>query len=164
MQIDEATTQQILEIGQMEAALTREMAALAPTAVRPAPPNIELIEQNIRSATSTIFVASDDGMAIGFAIVSEAEITADPSFVPHQLGLLQELWVAPSHRREHVGRALLNASLSWATQRHLDFLQLNVLQANEAARAFYRAVGFSTTQLTMSHPLTDNASQFDGNR
>ncbi|MFD1432640.1 GNAT family N-acetyltransferase [Lacticaseibacillus yichunensis] len=164
MQINEATTQQIPEIGQMEVALTREMAALAPTTVRLAPPNIELIEQRIRSATNTIFVASDDGTAIGFAIVSEAEITADPSFVPHHLALLQELWVAPSHRREHVGRALLNASLAWAKQRQLDFLQLNVLAANEAARDFYQAVGFSTTQLTMNYPLTDNASQFDGNR
>jgi N-acetylglutamate synthase len=57
-------------------------------------------------------------------------------------GYLQHLAVAPTHRRRGVGRALAQRCVEALSQRDLDKCHLMVLPQNEAARAFWRRLGW----------------------
>ena len=52
------------------------------------------------------------------------------------------MFVAESHRRRGVGKALLEAAIEWARPRGLHKLTLEVFPHNDAAIALYRRLGF----------------------
>jgi GNAT superfamily N-acetyltransferase len=54
-------------------------------------------------------------------------------------------WVAPSHRRRGVGRALLQAVLTWGRNHGFKRLRLWAPSANTAAHALYFQAGFVET-------------------
>ena len=60
-------------------------------------------------------------------------------------GRIGGLWVDPSRRRQGVGRALLQAVVSWARQRRLKRLALWTPAANAGAINLYRGAGFVDT-------------------
>ena len=65
-------------------------------------------------------------------------------------------WVAPSHRRRGVGKALLDAVISWARGHGLRRVRLWAPAACAAALALYRRVGFIDTG--HRRPLPTNAA------
>ncbi|MDO6477926.1 GNAT family N-acetyltransferase [Alteromonas sp. 1_MG-2023] len=58
---------------------------------------------------------------------------------------IYQMWVATESRGLGVGRLLLRALISWATELRLKSLYLTVNSDNTAAIAFYKSVGFSIT-------------------
>ena len=72
-------------------------------------------------AGSTVQVAEQDGIPVGYAAVHD--------------GWLDQMYVAPAHHRRGIGRALL----AWA--RRSGDLRLYVFAHNAQAIAFYRAHG-----------------------
>lgn len=54
-------------------------------------------------------------------------------------------WVAASHRRQGVGRALVHAVFSWARENGFKRLRLWAPSENAAALALYRQAGFKDT-------------------
>lgn len=50
--------------------------------------------------------------------------------------------VAPSARRQGVGRALFHAIEAWAREGDAEFIGLNMSPLNEGARTFYAALGY----------------------
>ena len=56
------------------------------------------------------------------------------------------MWVAPSHRRRGVGRALLHAALSWAREQGFKRVGLWAPAASPAALSLYRQAGFKETE------------------
>lgn len=54
-------------------------------------------------------------------------------------------WVAPSHRRQGVGKALLQAVLSWAGENGFTRMRLWAPAASPVALALYRQAGFTDT-------------------
>ena len=63
---------------------------------------------------------------------------------------IDNLVVAPTARRQGVGRALMEAARAWTAARGLARLELNVYEFNEAAQSFYEAERFSTLSRRMS--------------
>lgn len=61
------------------------------------------------------------------------------------VGRIGGTWVAPSHRRQGVGRALLQAAVSWAHEQGFNQLRLWAPSGNAAALALYRHAGFKET-------------------
>lgn len=60
-------------------------------------------------------------------------------------GEILNLAVAPAHRRQGVGRLLLEACLDWLVARDAARVYLEVRRSNGAAIAMYGARGFETT-------------------
>jgi ribosomal protein S18 acetylase RimI-like enzyme len=65
---------------------------------------------------------------------------------------LISMWVAPTHRRTGLGRALVGAVQAWARMRGAHTLQLMVTNSNFAAIEFYKRIGFSMTGRTEPYP------------
>src|SRR5206468_12188234 len=82
---------------------------------------------------SAAFLAMDDDEACGIA----AGYFPDDGSGPY----LVSMWVAASHRRQGVGRLLVNAIFDWARSRNARSLILHVTTTNEPALKFYDSLG-----------------------
>ena len=87
----------------------------------------------------------NDGSAIGFAEVSKRNDYVNGT-AGSPVGFLEGLYVAPSHRCQGVGRALVCAASSWATAEGLSELASDSLVENVDAYAVHRALGFIETE------------------
>lgn len=83
-------------------------------------------------AGGLLAAVEDSGGVIGYAIVSAVL----------DEGSLDNLAVAPEHRRRGVADALLSAVEAQARDRALRFITLEVRAGNTAARALYQKHGF----------------------
>jgi ribosomal protein S18 acetylase RimI-like enzyme len=91
------------------------------------------------------FLAMDDGFACGIA----------GSFLGENDGTRAQLismWTAPTHRRQGVGRLLVDELAAWAHLRGTRTLQLMVTSVNEPAMRFYERLGFMRTGRTGPYP------------
>ena len=61
---------------------------------------------------------------------------------------LLSMWVAPTHRRQGVGRTLVEAIVTWARTQNLRTLLLLETSNNEGAIKFYQQLGFTLTGRT----------------
>jgi RimJ/RimL family protein N-acetyltransferase len=89
-----------------------------------------------RSPHAAVFVAeAPEGL------VARLSVARDPhpaSFHVADLGLM----VAASHRRQGIGRALLERTVEWARANGVSKLELHVFPHNEPAIALYQRFGF----------------------
>ena len=67
---------------------------------------------------------------------------------------LVSMWVDPAHRRDGLGRRLVEAVVRWARDRGSRVVNLWVTDANDPALALYLACGFRPTGDTQ--PLPSN--------
>jgi ribosomal protein S18 acetylase RimI-like enzyme len=56
---------------------------------------------------------------------------------------LLSMWVAPTHRRQGVGRTLVEAVVTWARAQNAQTLHLLVTSNNDTAIKFYQRLGFA---------------------
>ena len=87
----------------------------------------------------------NDGSAIGFVEVSKRNDYVNGT-AGSPVGFLEGLYVAPSHRRQGVGRALVCAASSWAAAQGCSELASDALVGNVNAHAVHRALGFVETE------------------
>lgn len=85
---------------------------------------------------------------LGF--VSVAERT---HFSGDREGSVGELVVAPSFRKQGVGRALMAAAEDWVRQRGLTRVSLETGSANAGARNAYTRLGYVDEQVTLTKAL-----------
>lgn len=94
-----------------------------------------------------LFVAHRGEALVGF---TEGSIRFTPEHVGRQkVGLLANHFVVPAERRTGTGRALHDALLAWFEERSCASVELQVLQGNPGARAFWESLGYEAelTQL-----------------
>jgi GNAT superfamily N-acetyltransferase len=89
----------------------------------------------VRSDRELPLVAVVDGDGVGLAWARIDEQQAD-------LARLFQVWVAPEARGLGVGRALLEAAISWARGAGARALRLGVTRMDSAAVRLYRRAGF----------------------
>ena len=86
---------------------------------------------------AAVFVAeAAEGIVVG-----RLSVGRDPHPASHHVADLG-LMVAESHRRQGVGRALLEAAVDWARSHGVSKLELHVFPHNEGAIALYDRFGF----------------------
>jgi len=99
-----------------------------------------------------LLVAVERGELLGFVMftVQTSDFTQDTT-----RGLVRNIYVAPEHRSQGVGTALLGAAEEELTDRGVEHLVLEVMADNEAARRFYRRHGYSPHRMALEKP-TEN--------
>ncbi|WP_225047712.1 GNAT family N-acetyltransferase [Lacticaseibacillus kribbianus] len=145
-----ATVEDAPAVANAYLALTREMALISPLTLRPLrEPDVAMFRDYIQDPASAVLVAVENGTLLGFALVVTASTGVEAEAVAHRFAYVPALYVAPAARRGGVGRALVDAVTAWQTAHDLEFLQLDVLGDNLAARQFYASLGFTTANLTL---------------
>lgn len=87
--------------------------------------------------TYRVYVAEVDDEIVGFATAHRWG--PPPIYEESSEVYLDELYVRPDDRREGIGTQLVNAVRNWADRVGARRIRLNVLSANEDARAFWAA-------------------------
>ena len=106
---------------------------------------IEAWRDRLARPRGATFLAEHGGAAIGMAVGNtHHDIDGDAG--------LYAMWVAPEARRAGVGRVLIEAVLGWANAEGFPCVRLTVADANAAAIAAYRALGFTATGRTGTMP------------
>jgi ribosomal protein S18 acetylase RimI-like enzyme len=99
-----------------------------------------LLAARLRASDSRVLVWDEDGDLCGLCV---ARILERPAiFAETERGEIEHLLVRKSSRRRGVGRALAEAGLAWMGERGIRRAQVQVVVENDAARAFWRALGF----------------------
>lgn len=129
--------------------LDREMAAMQPDFYCAAPRDRAFLVRVIREAGGEIFLAQQDGAAVGFALVREAWSPEYSCVLPHRFADLYDLAVEPAARGRGVGRALVQEVKRWARGRGLEYVELSVLAENMTAAALYAGEGFREASRVM---------------
>lgn len=63
------------------------------------------------------------------------------------------LYVVPEHRRRGIAKALMNQLETWAIDKKLGAIELQVFQTNSSAKNLYNQLGYQTRSLSMVKPL-----------
>ena len=94
---------------------------------------------------AVLYLALDGNGACGIAgsLLDEADATR---------AHLISMWTAPTHRRQGVGRLLVDEIFSWARLRGAHTMWLLVTSNNDRAIAFYKTLGFTVTGRTEPYP------------
>ncbi len=108
-------------------------------------------------AKSVGYLALDAGTACGIA---SGLLDRDNATRAHLLSM----WVAPTHRRQGVGRMLVEAVVSWAGSQNIRTLQLLVTSNNAGAIKFYQRLGFALTGHTEPYANDPALSNYEMTR
>ena len=100
--------------------------------------------------TDSLLVAREDGALVGFVMFSVESGSFDQDV---RRGVVENLFVAESHRRETVGQTLLDAAEARLADRGVAVVGLEVMAANQDARAFYRANGYELHRVELEKPI-----------
>lgn len=120
-----------------------------------------LAEENRSTAREAVFkhvvadeltVAIEDDEILGFVMfaVESSDYAQDTS-----RGLVRNIYVAPDHRRQGIGTALLKDAERRLRDRGVDRLALEVMAENESARRFYQRHGYTPHRISLEKP-TEN--------
>lgn len=100
-----------------------------------------------RDDDAAVYVADDDGELVG-----RLSLARDPHPASRHVADLG-LMVAASHRRQGIGKALLDQAEIWARFSDVRKLELHVFPWNEPAIALYEGYGFEREGLRKGHYL-----------
>jgi ribosomal protein S18 acetylase RimI-like enzyme len=95
--------------------------------------------------SAVLYLAMDGNDACGIAgsLLDEADATR---------AHLISMWTSPTHRRQGVGRLLVDQIFRWARLRGAGTMLLLVTSNNDRAIAFYKTLGFTLTGRTEPYP------------
>src|SRR5215470_2260873 len=105
------------------------------------------------------FMAIDNGDGTGCGIAGSFLDLVDPTHAE-----LISMWTAPTHRRQGVGRLLVDQVMKWARSRNARVLLLMVVSNNEAAIRFYERLGFTRTGRTQPYPNDPTLIEYEMSR
>jgi ribosomal protein S18 acetylase RimI-like enzyme len=105
----------------------------------------------VTDSSSTCFLAEHGQESVGYLLARFHDVS---DFRRVALAELESMVVRPAWRRQGVGRALAQAFIDWARQRHAAQLRVTAYASNHDAIAFYRSLGFTPHQVTLQQTLT----------
>jgi RimJ/RimL family protein N-acetyltransferase len=102
-----------------------------------------------RHPDAAVFVAEDDGV-----VVARLSLARDPHPASRHVADLG-LFVAASHRRRGIGRALLEQAVAWGAAAGVAKLELHVFPWNAPAIGLYEAFGFEREGYRKGHYMRE---------
>ena len=72
-------------------------------------------------------------------------------------GEVNEIYVGPDWRRKGLGKTIMAHAQKWFRERGVNTVRVEVLASNEAARSFYKRLGFEPNYMTLQKTLSEEA-------
>ena len=119
------------------------------------PRSKEFFERLIVREDSMLLVAEAPLHLVGVATVLMRDAPDFAVFVTQRWGVLDNIAVLESWRRRGVGTSLIREAERWARSRGATWVELGVYEFNEAARSFYRRLGYSPVSTKLRKPLNE---------
>ena len=102
-----------------------------------------IADVDARAHVGVVLVAVEDDRILGSATVElHDRIEDDDPPLPPDEAEIRMLGVDPAERGRGVARAIMEASLAWASEAGKTRMRLHTTQRMEAARAMYESMGF----------------------
>lgn len=111
------------------------------------------LSEELDRADRLILLAEHEGDPVGFAIAEMR--SASDLFLVGPYGFVRDLGVTRKARRLGVGQRLYDAVLEWLTELGVRRAELDVTEANEAARRFWERQGYRPLYTRMTVDLGD---------
>jgi len=101
-------------------------------------------------------VAYDDNRPCGFVMgLVGSFVNGSMDWQCRDSVTIARTWVDPKARRKSIGSALTDTVRDWACEKGVEQVELQVTENNEAAKSFYRHLGFTDTG--RREPLVSNS-------
>lgn len=107
------------------------------------------LHQQLSYPTHLFLIAEKQQETVGFLHAFKAQTPDNPLFIPQKFAYLSALYIQPDFRKQGFGKALVEQALIWQKNNELAYFELNVLNSNPTAQAFYQSVGFTPTYQTL---------------
>jgi ribosomal protein S18 acetylase RimI-like enzyme len=140
-------------LGRLGALMVRMHHELDAERFIPATPRTEqgyasYLESQLKEPTVLVLVAERNGDAVGYTYAA----VEGPDYMSLRgpAGVLHDIVVDPAHRREGIGRMLLDATLAWLDARGAPRVVLSTAVRNEAAQRLFTSAGFRPTMVEMT--------------
>jgi len=112
----------------------------------------ELVCGLLRDPDTLVLVAEDpEGRLEGLCVARRLEGSRVARV--RERAEITDLGVAPERRRRGIGRALAEGALGWLRERGVPHVAVRVADANPAAQAFWRRLGFADLVDVLVRPL-----------
>lgn len=99
---------------------------------------LSVVEERLADKNNSIFGAIDEnGQLVGIVTLRRV-----PRLKTGHKAHIFAMYVAPAHRRQGIGRKLLQTAIARAREHGLSQLSLSVTNTNDAAIQLYESVGF----------------------
>ena len=108
----------------------------------PAEKTAEILKIVLRKDHEAVFVAEEDGNAVGYVHIAEYGLLFAEKGV-NVLGIA----VAPQYTGKGIGRALMNKVEEWASERGATYVRLVSGETRTGAHAFYEKCGFTSNKM-----------------
>jgi ribosomal protein S18 acetylase RimI-like enzyme len=102
------------------------------------------------AVAGTLFVLDRGGTIEGFVTCS---VETGRYELTETRGLVENIYVAPNHRSQGHGRALLSRAETELRERGCTVIALEAMAANDRARQFYRAAGYDAHRVAYEKSL-----------
>jgi diamine N-acetyltransferase len=111
------------------------------------------IQTRCAEKNGRVFVGEANGTVVGFVAVLAHEVFTELDDPPGTYAVVTDLAVLPTHRRQGIGRQLLERAELFAKVAGARELRISVLARNTAARRLYLAAAFVPHQEILAKPL-----------
>jgi ribosomal protein S18 acetylase RimI-like enzyme len=101
----------------------------------------DFISGRIVHDASCVVVAEQAQKVVGYCLAVLSHYP--PVFLYDTYGMISDLAVSASHRRQGIGQALVEHALAWFAERKISRIELRVAITNEISMAFWRKMGFN---------------------
>jgi ribosomal protein S18 acetylase RimI-like enzyme len=156
-----ATRDDLSAIGRLGALLVRTHHDFDPKRFLPATPQTEqlygsFLGAQLEEPDVIIRVAELDGEVLGYTYAGVEGY--DYMALRGPAGALYDIVVDPAHRRQGVGRLLLEATVVALEARGAPRVVLSTAEQNESAQRLFVRAGFRPTMIEMTRELTGDAN------
>jgi len=148
MEVRKAVIDDINELATLYTEQFRTMKDLQPDFFQEGAQSKEFIQSIIACTESDILVLTN-GVIIGFVLLQAKETPDFLFFIKHRYAYVMDIIITKDCRGNGMGSILLKEAKKWATDRELDYLELDVLSNNINAIQFYKKHGFMDKRQSM---------------
>jgi ribosomal protein S18 acetylase RimI-like enzyme len=112
---------------------------------------VKFIKKSIKSRTSTVFVAEDNGRIVGYVLGDLYK--RPPNFKMGKVGHLYDAYVLPAYRKRGMAKKLVAELFKWFKSKGMTYVSLETDIRNKVGLAAWKRLKFKEFMVNMKRKL-----------